>query len=231
MKIFATNSINNYSKSSMNLKSNKLKTDVHQSCYSKYSTVSFYGATTFTKTSPFRKPNLKNESLKKVFYFAKILPNSSSIRELKEVSINNEKFMYKVFKDSTGRVEVEMKNKVESLTDWNDKNKDKNRTILKCSFNPNGLLVGGSIVNTVDNDIIVNALFKHNGSDGRRLTINGHTYKPVNNDRTKWVIVSNDNSKLNGSLVDLASIYSKNSLMTALIELGLNRTSLQLLEL
>ncbi len=193
--------------------------------------ISFWGAVTSAKSCGFRRPKLTDDAMKKIFYLTKNLPKGSNIMQPRMITIGDRDFAYMISKDLTGRAEVEIKDNVISLLDWKDKAKDKNRTILKCHFDPKGMLVGGSLSNNKGNGEIFNAEFKHTGKEGRRLVINDDIYRPVNKDSSKWTLVPDMQTRTKFDMTsDLGTIYSENPLMNSLIELATNRTSLQLLE-
>lgn len=231
MKIFSIQPTSNLNLTSSPLKKDQMKNSEEKNVPISKIPVSFWGVATSARSCGFRRPQIVNEQLKKVFYLTKMLPNGSNISQPRTIIINNKDFAYKISKDFTGRAEVEIKNNTESLVDWNDKIKDKTRTILKCNFDSKGMLVGGTLSNDKNNGQVFDAVFKHTGKEGRRLIINDEIYRPLNKDSSKWTLVPNMHTRTRiNQTCDLSSIYNENPLMNSLIELATNRTSLQLLE-
>ena len=54
------------------------------------------------KPNGFKRPNIKYLELNKVFFLAKNLPNNCKVEEMRTITLNNEKFAYRIKKDSTG---------------------------------------------------------------------------------------------------------------------------------
>ena len=174
----------------------------------------------------FKRPNIKDPELKKVFLLAKKFPNNCEMKEVGFISLNNESFAYKIQKNGAGRTEVGIKNKVTSIKDWL-KNFE-NQQAMDCVFDNRGMLISAKLVNN-NSDNPSEILFIHTGREGRRIDIGETIYRPLVGETSTWGIVTNKKSRNIIGKENLAQKLEDNVFSQALFELGSNRASIAML--
>lgn len=184
--------------------------------------ISFMAAT--ITQQGFKRPNIKNEELKKIFLLAKKIPNNCEMKEVSFINLNNERFAYKIKKDGTGRTEVGIKNKVESIKEWISQKNDQQS--MECTFDPKGMLVSAEIKNTKEKPKIT---FEHTGREGRRINMDDRIYRPIIGETNIWGVIPDKFSRNIIGEENLAVRLENNIFGSTLLELGGNRASIALL--
>lgn len=221
--------INSIGQSFYQCSNNSRKTNYAQSVPIQESKIEHTNFIPFMAIKPngFKRPNIKDLELNKVFFLAKNLPNNCKVEEMRTITLNNEKFAYRIKKDSTGRTCVVIKNKIQEIADWGKTFED--QQLFECNFNSRGMLVGAKIIDK-SSQTPLKVIFENTGHDGRRIDINEVVYKPIVGETSLWAVIPYKKSRCIVRKENIASILEENIFGSTLLELASKKASIALLK-